>query len=375
MKVGILTFPNSKSYGAVLQMFATYMVCQERGYDAEIINYHNAWMKQEKHFTQSNERSGNFVWLKKKISNLLHIRMIKGFSKFEENMIKYPKRPIVDKQQLRHIGNRYSAVICGSDQVWNPDITNYDVSYFLDFCGADTSRISYAPSFGVEEVSEEFGEKIKGELEQFDAISVREEAGQKIVRSLIGVEPQRVIDPTLLIDAEQWRKYESKHPQAEGDYILYYTIRSSDTLWKYCLDLAQKTNMKILRIGSNVISKRLKAQEGMEYVSDVTPDEWLYLVRNAKYVVTNSFHGTAFSINFRRNFYVEFSSLTNSRLENIVKMLGLEDRVLSEGKEIVPGQTDYTKTEAVLPGIKEESLTFLLQALENACRKNGEQNA
>ena len=375
MKVGILTFPNSKSYGATLQMLALYRVCQNLGYDAEIINYHNLWMKQEKHTELSKGMGKGSAWVKKKITDMIHFRMIRGFSKFEGQMKKYPRQAFSDKALLPQIASRYDAVICGSDQVWNPDITNSDISFFLDFCGAGTARISYAPSFGVEEVNHTFGEAIKAELKKFHCISVREEVGQRLVQALTGDTPQIVIDPSLLLDAEQWRGYEKEHSKAVGDYILYYTIRGSKTLWEHCLELSRKTNMRILRIGGSIISKHTKKHDGVEYICDVSPDEWLNLVRNARYVVTNSFHGTAFSVNFKKSFYVEFSSLTNSRLSNIVNMLGLEDRVLTADTEILPSEPDFGKAEEVLPKLKTEALNFLEYALESVARENGRENA
>lgn len=368
MKVGIMTFPNSESHGAELQMFALYQVCRELGYDTEIINYHNQWMKHEKHLTYS-QKGSKAAWGKKVIRDLLHQRMKAEFKVFENQMQKYPSLPTSDKKKLRELGERYGAVICGSDQVWNPDITNYDLSYFLDFCGSDTSRISYAPSFGVETISEEYGAQIRGELEKFDSISVRENTGRRIIMQLTGANAQLVLDPTFLINADQWFLYEKAQPQAKEAYILYYTIRGSKTLWNHCQELSKKTNMKILRIGSNAISKHLKKTDDVEYVCDVGPAEWLYLIHNASYVVTNSFHGTAFSINYRKNFYVEFSSLTNSRLAHIVSLLGLEDRVLKEDSPIIPSATDYSQTEMVLPKLKEESAAFLKHSLQRAVTK------
>lgn len=370
MKIGILTFPNSKSYGAVLQMLALYNVCKELGYDTEIINYHNLWMKQEKHSSLSKQ---NIV--KKKLNNLLHWRLIKGFTKFEAKMTKYPVKPTSDKNQLSAISERYGAVVCGSDQVWNPDITNYDKSYFLDFCGTETARISYAPSFGVESLQQEYGQHIKQELLKFQSLSVREEAGQQIIRQLTGESAELVIDPTLLLSEEFWVRYESKHPKAKGPYILYYTIRESKTLWKKCLELSEKTNIPILRIGSNAISKWLYKTDMVECIPDVTPDQWLYLVRNASYVVTNSFHGTAFSVNFSKNFYVEFSSLTNSRLSNLVKLLKFEDRVLKDGVQLAVSDTDYSYANGILAGLKKTSLHYLEQALHDAAVRNGKKNA
>ena len=372
MKVGILTFPNSRSYGAVLQMLALYQVCQKWGYETEIINYHNLWMKQQRHFVFQPGQKNAAVWAKKKFNEAIHILMKLRFAEFERKMIKFPKNAISDAGLLRELACNYGAVICGSDQVWNPDITNYDLSYFLDFCGPKTARISYAPSFGVEKLPEEYGRKVNAELEKFQSISVREESGGRLVRELTGRDTTLVVDPTLLLDAQQWQPYEQAHPRATGDYILYYTIRSSQTLWKHCLELAKKTNMKILRLGSNVISKHLKKTDGVEYICDVSPGQWLYLVHNARYVVTNSFHGTAFSVNYRKDFYVEFSSLTNTRLEHITNVLGLQQRVLCEDAEITPSFVNYAKTEEVLPKLKRQSLMFLEQALQEAFEGFGE---
>lgn len=374
MKVGILTFPNSSSYGAALQMFALYQTCRDLGYDAEIVNYFNLWMKQMKHVTVGQGKGKALLWGKRKANDLLHICMKARFARFEKQMHKYPRKAVSDPAQLSLLAKRYGAVICGSDQVWNPDITGEDLSYFLNFCGEETARVSYAPSFGVEALAGQYAQKVRRELEAFDHLSIREEVGQRMIRDLAGLDAKLVVDPTFLLDAAMWQKYEQPHPQAKGAYILYYTVRSSKTLWKHCLSLARKTNMKILRVGSNVVSKYLKKVDGVEDVCDIGPGQWLYLMRNASYVVTNSFHGTAFSINYGKNFYVEFSSATNSRLSNIVKLLGLEDRVVYEDTDIAASAADYGVTAAVLPQMKAESLAFLADALHSARMKQENTN-
>lgn len=372
MKVGVFTFPNSRSYGAALQMFALYQTCRDMGYDAEVINYYNLWMKQEKHMHIGQGTNAAILWGKRKVYDLLHLRMKARFARFEGMMRKYPPKSFSCKAQLVPLAKRYGAVICGSDQVWNPDITDHDLSYFLDFCGKETSRISYAPSFGVESISGEFAQAAAEELKAFDHLSVREGEGQNLIRKLTGMEAKLVLDPTFLLDAGKWEKYEKICPQAKGEYILYYTVHNSRVLWQKCLELAQKTNMKILRIGANMISKYLKKEDRVEYVTDVGPDQWLYLLHHASYIMTNSFHGTAFSINYRKNFYVEFSSATNSRLTNIVGLLGLEDRVLHQNLDIVPSAADYSGVETVLSRLIEDSHGFLENALGCAAIKQGE---
>lgn len=370
MKIGILTFPNSTSYGAALQMYALYRTVEELGFDAEIINYVNSHMKACLHMTRMQKCGSLERKIRVALTQLLHCRQHLGFHKFEAQMVKYPPGSFSDKARLPQIGNRYAAMICGSDQVWNPDITNADLSYFLDFCSEDTARISYAPSFGVEKLPDHLCAPVKRELEQFRRISVREEAGRQIIRSAAQRQAALVIDPTLLLEAHRWREQEIPHSAARGDYILYYTVRSSDSLWRYCQELAKKHGLKILRIGSNVIRNSLRRSDAVEYVCDVSPGEWLYLMHHARCVVTNSFHGTAFSIIYRKDFFVEFSSLTNSRLAQIINTLGLNDQVVTSGAVPDSLGADYRNTEAVLPQIREESLNFLKLALKEVSEKH-----
>lgn len=364
MKVGILTFPNSPSHGATLQMFALYQSVKKLGHEAEILNYQSQWMKDGLHTTAGQKRAACSRWLKKTGADLLHLRGRLGFRRFEKNLTKYPRRAFTNKKYLPEVGARYDAVICGSDQVWNPDITGCDLSYFLDFCGENTARVAYAPSFGVESLSRDFGQAAAKELAQFSHLSVREAAGQAIIRETTGAEAQLVADPTLLMDDKEWENYEKPHPQAKGEYILYYTIRTANgNLWNYCRNLAEKCNLKILRIGGNAINRKSRSTDGVEYVCDVSPEEWLYLMHHAKYVVTNSFHGTAFAINYRKNFFVEFSSLTNSRLSHIVNTLGLEAQVVTGPEATLPLKTDYSRAEERLSALRAESVQFLQRAL------------
>ena len=360
MKVGVLTFPNSVSYGATLQMYALYRSVEKMGHRAEIVNYQNQYMKAQKHF-----RSVKVLGSVKRWSGrMLHQRLYQTFRSFEKRtMKKYPARSVQDPNQLVKLGKAYGAVICGSDQVWNPDITGSDLAYFLNFCGESTKRISYAPSFGVESLTEEFQQAMGQELEQFSAISVREAQGNDLIRPVLGTEVPVVCDPTFLLSAEEWQTMERPHPAAKGEYILYYTIRSSHSLMKKCRELSKKTGLKIVVVGGNFVKRMRNSDPMVDYAVDVSPEEWLYLVRNARYVVTNSFHGTAFSVNFRKDFYVEFSSLTNSRLAQITKALGLEDRIVGD-TELIPSAADYSVAEDVLRDLCKESWEYLSSALQ-----------
>lgn len=359
MKVGIMTFPNSRSHGAALQMYGLYLAVGELGYEAQIINYHNSYMKAERHSSRG-ARSGIRSWAKQ----LLHYRQFSGFRRFEKRMVLEPKNPIQSPEALRTMSDEYGCVICGSDQVWNPDITGGDLSYFLDFCGEGTRRVSYAPSFGVETLEEPFASQAARELSRFDALSVREDQGKVLVEKLTGKTPQVVADPTFLVSPEVWAEQETPCCVPQEGYILYYTIRSSGTLMEFCRDLSERTGLKILIVGGNSLRNLVNRDERIRYVCDADPGQWLYLLRHARYVVTNSFHGTAFSVNFRKDFYVEFSSLTNSRLEHIIRTLGLEERIVGSSPVEKVTPVDYTRTEQVLPRLRTDSLEYLKNAIE-----------
>ena len=364
MKVGIFTFPNSVSYGATLQMYALYDAVNRMGHDAEIINYHNAYMKAEKHRESSKDAAPIKSFAKKTMRTLIHFRLYCSFRRFEkENMKLYPLKPFTEKQKLPDIGNRYNAVICGSDQIWNPDITDTDLSYFLDFCGKNTRRISYAPSFGIDKFSDDFSKLIEKELAEFHALSVREKPGQDFICKLLGKEASLVADPTFLVSSDQWTKLERKHSAANGEYILYYTIRRSDNLLRHCMEFSSKTGLKVVIVGGNYLKVIRNRNPLVEYAIDIGPDEWLYLLHNARYIFTNSFHGTAFSINYNKDFFVEFSSLTNSRLEQIIGALKLENRIVKTDNELSVEPIDYTSVEKYLSELRKSSEQFLNTAL------------
>ena len=357
MNVGILTFPNSISYGAVLQMYALYHAVETLGHVPEVINYQNTYMKEQKH-----TRRGS--WAHQAAGRLLHHRMYRNFGRFEKNrMVRYPGMAISEPQKLSGLTDRYDAVICGSDQVWNPDITGGDLSYFLHFCDEHTRRVAYAPSFGLSEFSDGFSNAIRGDLEKFHALSVREAPGQVLMEQLLGMNVPLVCDPTLLMDADDWAKLEKAHPAADGEYVFFYTIRSSAALWNQCRAFAKEKGLKIVAVGGNPLKQWRQKDEQVRYAVDISPEEWLYLIHHARYVFTNSFHGTAFSINYRKDFYVEFSSLTNSRLEQITRTLGLRSRIV--GNEVPDGASaDYSVAEQVLPEMKKTSMNYLSDALK-----------
>lgn len=364
MKVGILTFPNSISYGATLQMMALQEAVNRLGHQAEVINYHSAYMKAEQHLRKSKRDWLRFA-VQRRLRRLRHRRLYAAFRDFETQHAQvYPHKAFSDKATLAKVGQRYDAVICGSDQVWCPMITGGDLSYFLDFCTPKTKRIAYAPSFGAESFSQEFYDQIGPELRQFSSLSARELPGKRIVEELTERETTLVADPTFLAERSDWEKMEQPHPLAQGDYILYFVVRQSESLFRQCEAFSKKHGIKMVVIGGNASKVRHNQNPLLEYALDVGPEQWLYLVHHARCVFTNSFHGMAFSVIFQKDLYVQYPPHTASRLRQVMETLGLTHRVIAEGEEPPLEPVDYTEAEKVFASIKEQSLSYLKTALQ-----------
>lgn len=362
MKVGILTFPNSVSYGACLQMVALQNTVRRMGHEVEIINYHNPYMKAEKHTEKG--RNPLKRALQRRIRLLLHRRLYARFRRFEKQQVAlYPTRAFTDKEQLRTLGQRYDAVICGSDQVWSPYITNTDISYFLDFCDDSTRRVAYAPSFGVDTFPEGFEERITPELQKFHALSAREQQGKDMVERLTGRETALVTDPTWLVDAADWAAMEQSHPVATGDYVLYFVVNQSPKLLKRCKDFAKQHGLKVVVVGGNPLSAAKNKDPMLAYAIDIGPEQWLYLIHHAKHVFTNSFHGTAFSVLFQRDLYVEVPGHNGSRLRQVLKSFGMEDHEVREGQKLADTAINYEPARSVFAELREQSLAYLKEAL------------
>lgn len=364
MKIGIMTFPNMTSYGCTLQMYALYRAVEQAGAEAEIINYRNEYMKARRHTNAGLGKSAIKSALRVTAAKALHLRQITAFRRFEQRLSQYPASVTSDKGSLREAAKRYDCVICGSDQVWNPLITNADLSFFLDFCGPDTKRIAFAPSFGISEFSDDFTELIRPELDKFRHLSVREDVGVRYVERLVNRKVDTVLDPTFLIPKQDWIALEKAHPLAKGKYILCFPVRKSAALIRFGRELAEKKNATLIVVEGNLLTQLRNKDARIKYALDISPEEWLYLIHHADCVVTNSFHGAAFSIHYQKDFYLECSSAkANSRLEQLAAFCGLESRVIRDGCDGTDTHIDYDNVEARIAPARQASLDYLKQSI------------
>lgn len=352
MKVGILTFPNSPSFGASLQMRGLYRALEMLGADVEIINYQNTYMRDKKHINVSDRNA-----IRNAIIELLTIPGKIKFHNFEKHLRFFPSKIINENDNFEQINNRYDYLICGSDQVWNPLVTGEDTNYFFSFCDSDAKKISYAASFGVDKLSGTFADNAKELLAKFNHISVREERGVEIISELLDRNCTLVVDPTMLISQSEWRSHEKKISSLPPRYIAKFIFNYDKNVEEKIDELSKKTDLPVVTIGGTFITKL----KNKLVTGSIGPNEWLYVLDHADYVVTDSFHGAAFSIILHKNLWVSLASSTNSRLKTLIHTFGLDNRVITDG--LKDCDIDYNNVQKIMDEKRAYSLDFLKKAI------------
>jgi len=359
-KVGIITFHRAINYGAVLQAYALNESIKKLGYDPVTIDYKNPHIE--------------------KVYNPMHFtcRSLKGY--VEGILTYYRKKKKRDRFEafrsrylvLDHISNLYAVeniqylksydkFLTGSDQVWNYVLTQFDKAYFLNFVSDSKKKNSYAASFGFDNVPAKYLHEYKDLLTDFNHISVREEQGAALIKHLLNRNAEVVLDPTMLLLKDDWAKI-SQDYKGKKNYILIYQLASSQSLVNFAVNLSKQTNCEIIYINDG-LRKKIKAT----YVGGIGPQMFVGLFQRAKYIVTNSFHGTVFSIIFNKPFFIEIlpSAKGNSRLKNILDTFDLESRQIINGKnDNIFNQIDYVELNKILELKRQQSLEYMKRILE-----------
>lgn len=375
MKAGILTFHYAHHYGAQLQAYALMKAVMKPGVDCEIINY----VRKDTIEGSSLFRKG--LTVRSVLSNANTLmnysslrRRYERFNSFVGGEMKLSGRFYASREELDSDRPEYDVYVCGSDQIWNPLIygeKTFDPAFFADFAPGGR-RIAYAPSFGISSIPEESRELLKKYLEKFDCLSVREKQGEKIIKEITGRDCVTVLDPTLLLTGGEWEDM-SVAPDFSGPYILCYFITDARKYGAYVKALAEKHKMPVV----SLCGSRRVVPQTRHTVLDAGPKEFLGLFRNAALVLTDSFHGTVFSVNFKKEFYCfeapqKPEKAVNSRIHNILGKLGLLDSII-----VCPSDTgifakrigestqhiDYVQVDSVLNREREQSERYLKESL------------
>ena len=368
-KFGVITTNRAINYGAVLQCLAlSKKIDSFKDVECNVIDY--APIKK----TYGRTISYKFKSIKDILYSLIlflnksyrkgHEEKIKGFDNFIFNKLKNSSKTYVNASDFGEELNEYDALVCGSDQIWNLNIID-DPVFFLDFNGfsPDINKVAYAPSI-TEIMSSTQVEKIKTRIAGFKALSMRERKSAEKYTNLLGREVKNVLDPVFLLDEKDWLEIEEKPKNIEKPFILSYGL-VSDPLFKDCISELKKKHKGIKHVDLQV---RPFNKYNAEICTNVfSPENFVWLFRNAEYTCTSSFHGTCFSIIFNKKFISVPARDRSLRIENIVEILGLEERHIKNPKEIkiaLNKSPDFEKPNLLLSEKKDESLTYLKNALE-----------
>lgn len=368
--IGIITFHESSNYGAILQSFALQSFLNNNEFEVRIIDYKNA----DRQYAQVHglKRIRSVVWNKtlRRFFNDKN-RMVRT-NVFRNKFISLSDGSYTDKQTIMDNPPEFDCYITGSDQVWNKRNNNGDTTYFLDFVPSGKRRISYAPSFGAGQMNNEYLKLIKPYIEKIDCLSVRETSGAEIIKQLCGRSAQVVCDPVFLLTREQWQKI-IKSPEDPG-YILCYYMPGDKLVENAILDISKrikyKSGLRIVNIGKKDYDK-IKIWEPNRF--DLGPEEFVGAIANAEYVVTNSFHGTAFSVLFGKKVFVPYRTdlpkekALNTRMVELLKMAGRENSLVPCSTEFKIELFDSADTDfsAQMMEYINTSKRFLLDAVQN----------
>lgn len=373
-RIGIITYFNYYNYGSMLQGFALQHYIQNNysDIDCELINFRSIppnntsfWRKAKVRFNRIGYYLTHLSEIRTK--SAYHSKMsIRNtyFDIFLNTQVKVTPEFYRNKSQLMQHPPIYDIYITGSDQTWSPNISGgYDLSpMFLDFAVGGARKAAYAPSVGVSKFTHEQESFLKCKLNSYSLISCREVGGAKLLERITGKEVPPVIDPTLLLNKNQWEKL-AVPSEIKVNYIFCYFLGSRQYYRDFAKKLSMQTGLPIVCLPVNW--KDFSNDDNL--VWNAGPLEFVGLINGAEYVCTDSFHGVAFSSNLNKNFYafIKHAGLSdagdNSRLFDYLKRIGLEDRLITEydGNEICVKSIDYSSVNERLAKERENSYRYI----------------
>ena len=366
-KVSIITIFDNPNFGTYLQALALGVVLKEKGCDVEIVHYERpVWhvfpklllrfkflepLYQLKSYIRNNRFDVQRIECRKFVKKYLKVtRTYYSYSQLEENP---PKADVY---------------LTGSDQVWNT-IHNHGVdrSFYLGYAPDEAPKFAYAASIGMSAIPEEFSVETKKLLSRYNAISVREKSNMELLNA-IGIKSEVVLDPTLLLNRSQWDRY-AKRMTLNEPYLLVYSVESKERdslVGEVAKKVAVSKGLKIYEVNYWGENKTIPGCDRHYFYA--TPNLFLALLAGASYVVVSSFHGTAFSINFNKDFLSVAPDRFSSRIDAILEMTGLSSRKVSSVEEVteelINSHVDYSATNERIDAERMNSLKFINKILE-----------
>ncbi len=388
-KIAIVSCYFKHNYGSMLQAYATQKALDKLGYENETINISgfDSELKKEKikYFIKAAITSDILISKIGMAKSVLYKKLVKNdytsnvrsrdkkFDAFKDKYFRLSE-PYCSKKDLSDkCGKNYSSVIVGSDQLWLPGNIAADY-YTLNFVPQNQNTIAYATSFGQAQLPKDSSKKAAIFLKKIKHISVRELSGQALIKKLSGRNVPVVCDPTLLFTGEEWLDIQDTKPFIDGDYILCYFLGNNPSHREFAKKLRDLTGFKIAALLH--LDEYIRSDDAYADITpyDVGPEEFINLIRNAKYVCTDSFHCSVFSILYKREFFTfrrysrNTRQSTNSRLDSLLNSLNISERLMTGTEDIhkcMSLNTDFDAAHKKIEAIREYSLNYLVSSIED----------
>lgn len=380
-KVGLAVCYDTKNFGSQLQVLATIRKIEELGYESETIRYKK---KLTPTFVlQTIPRLFNVSFIKAKLHSKNKRKQIEKhpdiarnvlirnerFNKFVEKYFTNLSKPYNGWENLvRESSKNYDAFLCGSDQLWLPNNLGSHF-YTLEFAPDNKPKIAYATSFGVSRIPDGQKKATAKYLNRFQNLSTREIAGQKIIKELTGKTAQVVCDPTLLFDAKGWEQMLPKKKVVEEPYVFCYFLGTNEEHRAAANEFKKKTGLKIVTCPYLDNFVETDQNFGDIQLFDMDAADFVNLIRHAEYILTDSFHGSVFSILNHKKFmtfnrFNAGANSRNSRIDSLCTLLGLSERRYNGDIMNVEKDIDYRAVEEKLEKLRADSIKYLKTALK-----------
>jgi polysaccharide pyruvyl transferase WcaK-like protein len=378
--IGICVRYLNKNYGSMLQIYATTKMLEQNKYDYEIIRY----TKKKSVFSvvKNCPRLLNVILmndkiedLKKKFGIFFHPIFKKNekirsnrFRDFQNSEFTKLSGISLGYKELCENSKKYNIVLSGSDQLWSPAglPTNF---YNLQFCDEKCKRVSYASSFGVGYIPWYQVKRTRQYLMRMNEISVREKSGKNIIKKLIDRDVKLVVDPVLLLSKQEWDEYIRNNKVIKEKYIFAYFLGNNSECRKVAKAFAAEKKLKLVFLPFLDQYNKSDEKFGDELLFDVGPKDFLNLIRNAEYVLTDSFHGSIFSIIYHKNFlvfnrYKNSSKVSkNSRIDTLLNEFDLSERRYKNDVTEIDTKMNFEQIDNKILSLREYSLNYLKHAI------------
>lgn len=383
--IGLVTCYFHHNYGSMLQAYATEMIMQQMGLPFQTIacrapiNYMQEnkilYIIKKLLIADWKMRLGKMKIERAKKENPMFAKnwkiRNKAFDQFAETFF-HVSPYCKNREELTKMAENYSAFLVGSDQLWRTDSVEHGY-YTLEWVPDHIRKIAYSTSIGVKEIPWFQVEKNKRFMNRFDYIALREQSACDLVYKLTGRKVPVVLDPTLLFTGDQWLEIQQQEPLTNGKYIFCYLLGDNPSQREFIKNVKEKTGYKIVALQQ--LDDYIPSDEGFaDEAPYVGPREFLNYIRNAEYVFTDSFHCSVFSILYKKNFFTfnRFAEgakqSTNTRIDNLLHITGLEDRRMTKDKtveDVISYKGSFDGVDARLNAYRKSSMDYLNNALKN----------